>query len=160
MTSPDDLLSWALAAGDDWTLFEDLGEAAPAGLVAAVRTRWSTDPDHRDELAFLLAQSLDPEVAGILLDLLPGAGGKLAKRLLELTSRWTVPVPRAELVRLLADPLARRAAIEAAAHGPAALAPLIWPFLDDPAARRGGRDAGEARRRRQPGRHHGAARNR
>jgi hypothetical protein len=135
VTSADDLLSWALADRDDWAALEDLAGAAPAGLIAAVRRRWHCDPDRREELVFLLSQSLDPEIAGILLELLSGAGGKLAGRLLELTSRWTVPVPRAELVRLLADPTARPAAITAAAHGPAESAALIRPFLDDPSVR-------------------------
>jgi hypothetical protein len=135
VTSADDLLSWALAAGGDWAALEDLAGAAPPGLVTAVRGRWSAEPAHRDELQFLLSQSLDPEVATLLPSLLPGAEGVLAARLLDLYVRWTVPVPRAELVRLLADPQARPAAVKAAGHGPAELAPLIRPFLDDPSVR-------------------------
>ncbi len=135
MTSADDLLSWALATRGDWAALEDLAGAAPAGLVAAVRTRWFAEPERRDELQFLLSQSLDPEIATLLPSLLPGAEGVLAARLLDLYVRWKVPVPRAELVRLLADPQARSAAVKAAAHGPAELTPVIRPLLDDPSVR-------------------------
>ena len=100
-----------------------------------MRRRWYSDPDRVDELVFLLSQSLDAEAADLLAEVLPGVGGARAARLLELTSRWKVPVSRAELVRLLADPQARAAAVKAAAHGPAEFAPLIRPFLDDPSVR-------------------------
>src|SRR5687767_2610380 len=120
------LLERALRAADPWEALEELFEQAPDGLAGVVRERYRRgDREDRRRLAWLLG--LIP-VQDAVLDLLPHAAGDDAADLLRVAARRRLDVPYAELRRLLGDPAARGAAIDAAGVTPdAGKARLVIP---------------------------------